>query len=137
MVPIYLFFFLKERPRIEQRWKDYLPLRASPLKDEVAEVLSHINSYIIAYFRGQLLVCLVDGILIGSILTLFGLNFAPLIGVLVVVLTMIPYIGIVICWVPAVLIAAFQWGDWTHPLIVTIIFIVVQNLEGMFYAPRI
>lgn len=137
MVPIYLFFFLKERPRIEQRWKDYLPLRASPLKDEVAEVLSQINSYIIAYFRGQLLVCLVDGILIGSILTLFGLNFAPLIGVLVVILTMIPYIGIVVCWIPAVLIAAAQYGDWSHPLWVTIIFVVVQNLEGMFYAPRI
>src|SRR6202023_3557553 len=55
MVPIYLFFLLKERPRIEQRWKDYLPLRASPLKDEVAEVLSQINHNIIAYFRGQLL----------------------------------------------------------------------------------
>jgi len=137
MVPIYLFFFLKERPRIERRWKDYLPLRASPLKDEVAEVLSQINNYIIAYFRGQLLVCLVDGVLIGSILTLLGLNFAPLIGFLVVILTMIPYIGIVLCWVPAVLIAAAQYGDWTHPLWVTIIFIVVQNLEGMFYAPRI
>ncbi|MEY2440295.1 MAG: hypothetical protein QOI34_1680, partial [Verrucomicrobiota bacterium] len=137
MVPIYLFFFLKERPRIEQRWKEYLPLRASPLKDEVAEVLSQINNYIIAYFRGQLLVCLVDGTLIGSILTLFGLNFAPLIGALVVVLTMIPYVGIVLCWVPAVLIAAAQYGDWWHPLWVTIIFIVVQNLEGLFYAPRI
>jgi predicted PurR-regulated permease PerM len=138
MVPIYLFFFLKERPRIETRWKDYLPLRESPLKDEVVEVLSQINSYIIAYFRGQLLVCLVDGILIGSALTLLiGLNFAPLIGCLVVVLTMIPYIGIVVCWVPAVVIAAFQFGDWTHPLYVTLIFIVIQNLEGMFYAPRI
>jgi predicted PurR-regulated permease PerM len=138
LVPIYLFFFLKERPRIEKRWKDYLPLRASPLKDEVAEVLSQINNYIIAYFRGQLLVCLVDGALIGSALTIFvGLNFAPLIGLLVVVLTMIPYIGIVLCWIPAVLIAAFQFGDWTHPLIVTAIFIVIQNLEGMFYAPRI
>jgi len=137
MVPIYLFFLLKERPRIETRWKDYLPLRASHLKDEIAAALSEINTYVIAYFRGQLLVCLVDGTLIGSILTLFGLNFAPLIGLLVVILTMIPYIGIIVCWVPAVLIAAFQWGDWTHPLIVTIIFIVVQNLEGMFYAPRI
>jgi len=137
MVPIYLFFLLKERPRIEKRWKDYLPLRASPLKDEIAAALLEINSYVIAYFRGQLLVCLVDGTLIGSILTVFGLNFAPLIGLLVVILTMIPYIGIIVCWVPAVLIAAFQWGDWTHPLIVTIIFIVVQNLEGLFYAPRI
>lgn len=138
MVPIYLFFFLKERPKIEKQWKDYLPLRPSPLKDELAEALLEINSYIVAYFRGQLLVCLVDGALIGSALTLFvGLNFAPLIGVLVVILTMIPYIGIVICWIPAVLIAAFQFGDWKDPLIVTAIFIGIQTLEGMFYAPRI
>jgi len=137
MVPIYLFFLLKETPQIERKWRDYLPLQASPLKDEIAEVLSQINNYIIAYFRGQLLVCLVDGVLIGSALTLFGLNFAPLIGGLVVILTMIPYIGIVVCWVPAVLIAAAQYGDWSHPLWVTIIFIVVQNLEGLFYAPRI
>src|SRR5215471_1932310 len=137
MVPIYLFFLLKERPRIERRWKDYLPLRPSPIKDELADAISEINSYVIAYFRGQLLVCLVDGTLIGSTLTLLGLNFAPLIGLFVVILTMIPYIGIVICWVPAVLIAAFQWGDWTHPIVVTIIFIAIQNLEGMFYAPRI
>jgi predicted PurR-regulated permease PerM len=137
LVPIYLFFLLNEKPRIQQRWKEYLPLRASPLKDEVAEALSEINRYVTAYFRGQLLVCLVDGILIGVSLTIFGLNFAPVIGGMVVVLTMIPYIGIIICWIPAVLIAAFQWGDWTHPIIVTLIFIVIQNLEGMFYAPRI
>ncbi len=137
LVPIYLFFLLKEKPRIEKRWKDYLPLRASPFKDEVAEVLSEINKYITAYFRGQLLVCVVDGVLIGTALTLLGLNFAPLIGLMVVVLTMVPYLGIIICWVPAVLIAAFQWGDWAHPIWVTVIFIVIQNLEGIFYAPRI
>ena len=137
LVPIYLFFLLNEKPRIQQRWKDYLPLRESPFRDEVAEVLSEINRYVTAYFRGQLLVCLVDGILIGTALTIFGLNFAPVIGAMVVVLTMVPYIGIIVCWVPAVLIAAFQWGDWTHPLIVTGIFIVIQNLEGIFYAPRI
>ncbi|MDQ6860130.1 MAG: AI-2E family transporter, partial [Verrucomicrobiota bacterium] len=115
MVPIYLFFLLKESPAIQRRWREYLPLRASPLKDEVATVLSQINSYVIAYFRGQLLVCLIDGILIGTALILLGLNFAPLIGILVVLLTMIPYIGIFLCWIPAVLIAAAQWGDWWHP----------------------
>ena len=140
MVPIYLFFLLKQRPAIQRRWKDYLPLRQSRLKDEVAEVLLQINGYIIAYFRGQLLVCLVDGILIGATLSFLpppGLNFAVLIGCLVAVLTMIPYIGIIVCWIPAVLIAVAQWGDFTHPLLVTLIFIVVQNLEGLFYAPRI
>src|SRR6266513_2795806 len=140
MVPIYLFFLLKQRPAIQSRWKDYLPLRQSRLKDEVAEVLLQINSYIIAYFRGQLLVCLVDGILIGATLSFLpppGLNFAVLIGCLVAILTMIPYLGIIVCWIPAVLIAVAQWGDFTHPLLVTLIFIVIQNLEGLFYAPRI
>lgn len=137
MVPIYLFFLLKESPSIERRWREYLPLRNSPLKNEVAAVLSQINSYVIAYFRGQLLVCLIDGALIGMTLYFFGLNFAPLIGLLVVVLTMIPYIGIVLCWIPAVVIAAGQWGDWQHPLMVTLVFIVVQNLEAIFIAPRI
>jgi predicted PurR-regulated permease PerM len=137
MVPIYLFFLLKETPAIERSWREYLPLRNSPLKDEVAAVLSQINNYVIAYFRGQLLVCLIDGLLIGTALFCVGLNFAPLIGLLVVVLTMIPYIGIVLCWVPAVLIATAQWGDWTHPLIVTGVFLIVQNLEAIFIAPRI
>ena len=71
LVPVYLFFLLKEKPRIEQRWTDYLPLRASPLKNEVADVILQINSYVVAYFRGQLLVCLVDGILIGTALTVY------------------------------------------------------------------
>ncbi len=137
MVPIYAFFLLKERPSIERRWREYLPLRNSPLKDEVADTLAQINSYVIAYFRGQLLVCLVDGLLIGTALTVIGLNFAPLIGLLVVPLTMIPYLGIILCWIPAVIIAAAQWGDWLHPAIVTLAFLLIQNLEGLFYAPRI
>jgi predicted PurR-regulated permease PerM len=137
MVPIYLFFLLKERPAIERRWKEYLPIRNSPLKDEIAAVLTQINNYIIAYFRGQLLVCLINGLLIGTALLFLGLSFAPLIGALVVVLTMIPYLGIVLCWIPAVLIAAGQWGDWWHPLWVTLAFVAVQNLEAIFVAPRI
>ena len=33
--------------------------------------------------------------------------------------------------------AVAQWGDWQHPLLVTLVFIVVQNLEAMFIAPKI
>src|SRR5437867_2183307 len=64
-------------------------------------------------------------------------GFLGVTGCLVAILTMVPYIGIIVCWIPAVLIAVAQWGDFTHPLLVTLIFIVVQNLEGLFYAPRI
>ena len=65
------------------------------------------------------------------------LNFALLIGLLVAVLQLVPYMGILLCWIPAVLIALAQFGDWQHPLLVTIIFIVVSNLDGFLIAPRI
>ena len=45
---------------------------------------------------------------------------------------MIPYLGIVICWLPAALIAAAQWGDWWHPFLVTLIFIAVQISRASF-----
>lgn len=137
LVPIFLFFFLKESPSIGENWSNYLPLRASPLKSEIVSLLSEINTYLINFFRGQLIVSLIDGLLIGASLLIMGLEFGLLIGLLVGVLGLIPYIGMMICWIPAVLIAAAQFGDWWHPLVVTIIFIVANNLDGMLIAPKI
>ena len=68
---------------------------------------------------------------------ILGLDFALFIGLMICVLALIPYVGIILCWIPAVLIAALQWGDWMHPIIVTTIFIVVQQFEGWFIAPKI
>lgn len=137
VVPIYLFFFLRDAATISRRWSDYLPLRASAFKDEVVSCLTEINSYLIAFFRGQILVTLVDGTLIGIALLFVQLKFALLIGLLVMILQLIPYIGILLCWIPAVLIALAQFGDWQHPLAVTIIFIVMVQVDGWFVAPRI
>lgn len=137
LVPVFLFVFLMEGPAIAARWSDYLPLRASPLKAEIVSLLTEINGYLIAYFRGQMLVSLIDGAITAMLLLLLGLDFAILIGLMVGILGMIPYIGVFISWIPAVLIAAAQFGDWTHPLIVTAIFLLVNNLDGYFIAPRI
>ena len=137
LVPIFLFFFLKEGPAISSNWSNYLPLRASPLKSEIVSLLSEINSYLINFFRGQLLVSMIDGAIIAVLLMFVGLDFALLIGLLVAVLGLIPYAGVLISWIPAVIIAAAQFGDWFHPLIVTIIFLGVNNLDGIFIAPKI
>ncbi|PWU08189.1 MAG: hypothetical protein C5B47_05060 [Verrucomicrobia bacterium] len=137
LVPIFLFFFLVDGPAIRSRWMNYLPLWNSPLKSEVAAVLTEINQYLINFFRGQLIVSLIDGALIGFFLLLVGLDFAVLIGLMTGIIAMIPYIGIVICWVPAFLISIVQFGDPWHPLIVTLIFFVTNQLESMFIAPRI
>ena len=138
LVPIFLFFFLKEGHSISENWSNYLPLRASPLKSEIVSLLSEINSYLINFFRGQLLVSLIDGFIIGLLLLVFvRLEFSLLIGLMVGLLGLIPYLGMMVCWIPAVIIAAAQFGDWWHPVLVTIIFIGANNLDGMIIAPKI
>jgi predicted PurR-regulated permease PerM len=138
LVPIFLFFFLKDGRSIAENWSKYLPLRASPLKNEIVSLLSEINSYLISFFRGQLMVSMIDGLLIGLCLLIFiRLDFALLIGLMVCILGLIPYAGMMICWIPAVIIAAMQFGDWWHPFWVTVIFVAANQFEGFFISPKI
>ena len=65
------------------------------------------------------------------------LDFAALIGLMVGILGLIPYAGIIICWIPSLLIAAAQFGDWWHPLLVTAIFLVANNLDSILISPKI
>lgn len=138
IIPLYLFYFLKEASEIQNRWSDYLPLQASHFKDEVVDALTEINGYLIAFFRGQLLVSMIDGVLIGFGLLFLGLPFGLLIGLMVAVLGLIPYLGIFICWIPAVIIAFGQpGGGWGQAMWVTLIFVGMNQLEGWFIAPKI
>ncbi len=137
LVPIFLFFFLKDSASIANNWSQYLPLRASPLKVEIVSLVGEINSYLVSFFRGQLIVSIIDGVMIASALLVMGLDFAVLIGLMVGILGLIPYLGMMITWIPAVIIAAAQFGDWAHPFWVTVIFLVANNIDGMVIAPKI
>ncbi len=138
LVPIFLFFFLLESPRIAEHWSRYIPLRASPLKEEIVSLLNEINDYLIHFFRGQLLVSLIDGAIVGLCLFIFlRLDFSFLIGLMVGILCLIPYFGMILCIIPAVLIALAQYGDLWHPTIVLIIFTAAHNLDGIFISPKV
>ena len=146
IVPIYLYYFLIESRNIAQSWGDYLPLRASEFKDEVIAALNEINGYLIAFFRGQLLVSLINGTITGILLASVGLDFGLLIGLMLCFLGIIPYLGITLCWIPAVIIASVQGGvsTWVpgdpwyiFPLVVTAIFFTVQQVDGLLITPKI
>ena len=137
LVPVYLFYFLINSESIAAHWGEYLPLRASAFRNEVVDCLTEINSYLIAFFRGQILVTMVDGALIGLGLSFIGVHFALLIGLMVAILQLIPYLGALLCWIPAVLIAFAQWNDFLHPALVTLVFFLVFQFEGFYLAPKI
>jgi predicted PurR-regulated permease PerM len=68
------------------------------------------------------------------------------IGVTLCFMGLIPYLGITLCWIPAVIIASVQDGSWlvpagaawwVFPLVVTGIFVAVQQVDGLFITPKI
>jgi predicted PurR-regulated permease PerM len=137
LIPVYTFYFLLEKKAISSRWSDYLPVADSRFKTELVFVLNSINNYLIAFFRGQVLVAICDGVLYGIGFTIVGLPYALLIGVTAIVLTMIPFIGAIVTCAGALIIALVQFGDWLHPLLVLVVFGCVQALEGLLISPRI
>ncbi len=148
MAPIYLYYFLKESSSIKAHWHEYVPLKASRFKNEVVDSLQEINGYLISFFRGQMLVAFIDGILVGIALWIFGLPYALVIGLAMAVLGVIPYIGNIICLIPACLIAFVHFGHidnqnflgsspWAYVLAVVAIFLVVQQINSLLTAPKI
>ncbi len=137
LVPVYLFFFLNETELLRERWTDWIPLRESRLRDEVISVFREINGYLVAFFRGQVIVSFIDGALTGIALAIMGLDGALVIGIFLAILGVIPFVGIVLTMIPAVLIAIAQFGTLHDPLIVVGIFIAVQQIDALFVQPKV
>lgn len=147
LVPIYLFFFLKDADVIRNRWHEILPLRASHFKDELVDCIKEINGYMISFFRGQMLVAMIDGVLVGISLYFYNLPYAILLGLFMAILGIIPYVGNLLCLIPACLIAflnaraapelCFGLSPISYAAGVLIIFIVVQQINSMVTAPKI
>lgn len=137
LVPVYVFYFLLEKNSIIKQWKAYIPLRDSPLKEEIAFVMTAINDCLIVFCRGQVLVALCDGVILTAGFLLVGLNYAVLIGLAAGFLSIVPYLGITISVIPAVALAIVQYADWLHPVLVVGVFIATQLIEGFLITPKI
>jgi predicted PurR-regulated permease PerM len=137
LIPIYTFYLLLEKRGIESSWTHYLPIADSKLKEELVFILKSINEYLIAFFRGQVLVAICDAVLYTIGFLIIGLPYAVLLGFAAIFLTLIPFLGAIVLCAAAIVIALVQYGDWAHPFYVLIVFGVVQTLEGFVISPKI
>ncbi|HKI69169.1 MAG TPA: AI-2E family transporter, partial [Verrucomicrobiae bacterium] len=137
LVPVYAFYFLLEKRGIQGHWKDYLPVRDSFVKEEAVFVLSAIQQYLIAFFRGQVLVAICDSVLYTIGFLSLGLNYAFLLGFAALFLMLIPFLGAIILCITALTLTLVQYGDWIHPVMVLGLFGVVQTVESLFISPKI
>jgi predicted PurR-regulated permease PerM len=135
ITPIVAFYLLNDWRRLVATVDRWIPL---PHRDTVRGLARDINKAIAGYVRGQSLVCLLLGSFYAIGLTLAGLNFGLLIGVISGLITFIPYVGSMTGLVLALAVAVAQfWPDWTWILVVLAIFLTGQFLEGNVLTPKL
>lgn len=134
IIPVYLYYFLKDLPRMWEGTLDLVPLPWRPWfvarVDEVQDVLA-------AFIRGQLSVCLILAVLYSIGLSLIGIDLAVMIGTLAGLAFIIPYLGTLIGIVLSVLMALLKFQDLLHPLLCLGWFALVQAFEGSVITPKI
>lgn len=134
MVFVFVVFILAGR--------DKLPARiATALAEEraiyVNRMVASINRQVQKYLAVKTLVSLLTGALATSILLLFGVDFALLLGFLTFILNYIPSIGSIIATILAVLIAFFQFGNSLVPVWILILLGLIQTVIGNFLDPKL
>ncbi len=137
MVPVFLFYFLLHSSSIKDHWHTLLPLRASRFRTEVVETLQEINGYIVSFVRGQMAVSVADAVLLAVILKSMGLPYAITLATVAALLGIIPYIGMISTWIPAMLIAWFTWHDVSLLVAVSAVFLGVSQLDSWILQPKI
>ena len=131
LVPILVFFLLKDKERILAWGQLYLPARQS----YSTAVWREMNLKVTLYLQGKLLEVLVVWLATYLVFVLFGLQYALLLSFLVGLSVIIPYVGAVAVTVPVALVALFQWGLSPEFAWLLAAYLVVQFLDGNLLVP--
>ena len=135
VTPILVFYLLRDWDLLIKKIAEYLPNRSS---SAIKKIFKDMDDTLSGYIRGQVNVCLILAVFYGISLTIIGLNFGMLIGIVTGLLTILPYIGAISGISIAAILALFQWGlSFEHALMLTVIFFVGQTLEGNFLVPKL
>lgn len=135
VTPVVAFYLICDWHRMVRAVDSWIPLQH---RDTVHELVREIDATISGYVRGQTAVCVVLGAFYAIALTLSGLNFGLLIGLISGAITFIPYVGSLTGLVLSVGVAVAQfWPHYTSIAIVLGIFLVGQFLEGNVLSPKL
>ena len=131
LVPISVFFLLKDKELLMAHLASLLP-KDRPLLDAVG---SQMNAQLGNYVRGKAVEILLVGTVTFVTFLFFGLNYAALLGVLVGISVLIPFIGAAIVTLPVFMIAVLQFG-WSLDLAwVMLAYAIIQFLDGNVLVP--
>ena len=134
ITPIVAFYLLLDWDRMVARVDGWLPREH---KGTLRTLATDIDGAIAGFVRGQGSVCLILGTFYAVALTLVGLNFGLLIGIVAGLISFIPFVGSIVGFILAVGVALVQfWPDYVWIAAVGGVFIFGQFVEGNFLSPK-
>jgi len=134
ITPVVAFYLLRDWDRMVAKADDYLPRK----HQATIRTLAHeVDETLAGFLRGQGAVCLSLAVFYAIGLTLAGLDFGLVIGLLAGFLSFIPYVGSLVGLLLSVGLAVAQFDDWISVGIVAAVFFVGQAIEGNFLTPKL
>ena len=125
-------YLLYDLPRLGRAFLLAFPEPYQPL---VAELSAKLDRSVGGYVRGQLLVAFLVGLIVGVGLWFVGVPLAASLGFLAGVFNLIPFVGVIVSGVPALLLAAT--GGWLKVLLALLVLWLANQLEGNLFGPFI
>ena len=134
ITPIVAFYLLRDWDRIVARIDDWLP---RPHRETVAGLMREIDEVMAGFVRGQGTVCLILGTFYAGALSLSGLDYGLIIGMLAGLMSFVPFVGVAVGLFLSLAQALMQFApDFLRIGLVIAIFVAGQVAEGNFLTPR-
>ncbi len=131
LIPLLVFFFLKDRQQIINWLTKFLPSERPLLR----QIWGEMNIQFSNYARGKALEIIIVGAVSYFCFAWLGLRYAALLGLLVGLSVIIPYIGAAMVTFPVLLVGYFQWGFQSEFYYLTVVYLVIQGLDGNVLVP--
>lgn len=131
LVPLLVFFFLKDRDLIVAWFMRYLPRHRRIAGDVWRDVDRQISNYV----RGKFWEILIIWAVSYAAFQLLGLNYAMLLGLLVGLSVIVPYVGATVVTIPVLMVAWFQWGWVSEFAWLAAVYFTIQALDGNVLVP--
>ncbi|HEX2117263.1 MAG TPA: AI-2E family transporter [Alphaproteobacteria bacterium] len=132
ITPVVAFYLMRDWDRIVATMDLWLPRDQAPV---IRKLLQEIDCRMAGFLRGQALVCLLLGVFYAIGLTLVGLQYGLIIGLLTGLVSFVPYIGMLLGAGIGLTVAFFQFDSWLMVAVVLGVFIAGQFIEGNFVSP--
>ncbi len=134
IIPVVMFYLLRDFDVINKKLSALVPPR---FQEKTIDTVREIDRVLSRFVRGQLMVAGLMGVMYSAGLFLCGTPMSLSLGMMAGLLNLVPYLGLILGFVPAALLTYMHTGEWLPVLGVAGVFAFAQVVESMFITPRV